>query len=150
MNSMQKNELITKALQARQNAYAPYSDYLVGAAILCEDGSVYTGCNVENASYGATNCAERTAVFKAVSEGKRRFVGIAIAGGKAENATDVGETADLQTTDYAFPCGVCRQVLSEFCDKDFPILLVTDENNFKQYTLGQLLPLTFGNTYMEE
>ena len=145
MNSMQKNELITKALQARQSAYAPYSDYLVGAAILCEDGSIYTGCNVENASYGATNCAERTAVFKAVSEGKRRFVAIAIAGGKAERATDAGQTADLQTTDYAFPCGVCRQVLREFADPtQMTVIVCKSVDDYKEMTLEQLLPESFG------
>ena len=156
MNSMQKNELITKALQARQSAYAPYSDYLVGAALLCEDGSVYTGCNVENASYGATNCAERTAVFKAVSEGKRRFVAIAIAGGKAERATDAGQTTDvqatdadqttdLQTTDYAFPCGVCRQVLREFADPtQMTVIVCKSVDDYKEMTLEQLLPESFG------
>lgn len=133
MNSMQKNELITKALLARQSAYAPYSDYLVGAAILCEDGSIYTGCNVENASYGATNCAERTAVFKAVSEGKRRFVAIAIAGGKAERA------------DYAFPCGVCRQVLREFADPtQMTVIVCKSVDDYKEMTLEQLLPESFG------
>ena len=145
MNSMQKNELITKALQARQSAYAPYSDYLVGAALLCEDGSIYTGCNVENASYGATNCAERTAVFKAVSEGKRRFVAIAIAGGKAERATDADQTTDLQTTDYAFPCGVCRQVLREFANPtQMTVIVCKSVDDYKEMTLEQLLPESFG------
>lgn len=145
MNSIQKNELITKALQARQSAYAPYSNYLVGAAILCEDGSIYTGCNVENASYGATNCAERTAVFKAVSEGKRRFVAIAIAGGKAERATDADQTTDLQTADYAFPCGVCRQVLREFADPtQMTVIVCKSVDDYKEMTLEQLLPESFG------
>ncbi len=140
MNSMQKNELITKALQARQSAYAPYSNYLVGAALLCEDGSIYTGCNVENASYGATNCAERTAVFKAVSEGKRRFIAIAIAGGKQESATCIEKT-----TDYAFPCGVCRQVLREFADPTQMIVIVCKSvDDYKEMTLEQLLPESFG------
>ena len=136
---MTKEQLATMAKGAMEQAYSPYSGYKVGAALLCKDGSVYTGCNVENASFSATNCAERTAFFKAVSEGETEFAMLAIAGGK--NGKLQGEVP---------PCGVCRQVLSEFCDKDFPILLVTDENNFKQYTLGQLLPLTFGNTYIEE
>ncbi len=145
MNSMQKNELITKALQARQSAYAPYSNYFVGAALLCEDGSIYTGCNVENASYGATNCAERTAVFKAVSEGKRRFIAIAIAGGKQESATSVEQIADLQTTDYAFPCGVCRQVLREFADpKQMTVVVCKSVDDYKEMTLEQLLPESFG------
>ena len=132
-------ELCRAAIQAMKQSYSPYSDFKVGAALLTKDGKIYTGCNIENASFSATVCAERTAIFKAISEGETEFAMLAIAGGK--NGELQGEVP---------PCGVCRQVLSEFCDKDFPILLVTDENNFKQYTLGQLLPLTFGNTYIEE
>ena len=132
-------ELCRAAIQAMKQSYSPYSDFKVGAALLTKDGKIYTGCNIENASFSVTVCAERTAVFKAISEGETEFAMLAIAGGK--NGKLQGEVP---------PCGVCRQVLSEFCDKDFPILLVTDENNFKQYTLGQLLPLTFGNTYIEE
>ena len=132
-------ELCRAAILAMKQSYSPYSDFKVGAALLTKDGKIYTGCNIENASFSATVCAERTAVFKAISEGETEFAMLAIAGGK--NGKLQGEVP---------PCGVCRQVLSEFCDKDFPILLVTDENNFKQYTLGQLLPLTFGNTYIEE
>ena len=132
-------ELCRAAILAMKQSYSPYSDFKVGAALLTKDGKIYTGCNIENASFSATVCAERTAVFKAISEGETEFAMLAIAGGK---------NGKLQSE--VPPCGVCRQVLSEFCDKDFPILLVTDENNFKQYTLGQLLPLTFGNTYIEE
>lgn len=132
-------ELCRAAILAMKQSYSPYSDFKVGAALLTKDGKIYTGCNIENASFSATVCAERTAIFKAISEGETEFAMLAIAGGK--NGELQGEVP---------PCGVCRQVLSEFCDKDFPILLVTDENNFKQYTLGQLLPLTFGNTYIEE
>ena len=132
-------ELCRAAIQAMKQSYSPYSGFKVGAALLTKDGKIYTGCNIENASFSTTVCAERTAVFKAISEGETEFAMLAIAGGK--NGKLQGEVP---------PCGVCRQVLSEFCDKDFPILLVTDENNFKQYTLGQLLPLTFGNTYIEE
>ena len=132
-------ELCRAAILAMKQSYSPYSDFKVGAALLTKDGKIYTGCNIENASFSTTVCAERTAVFKAISEGETEFAMLAIAGGK--NGKLQGEVP---------PCGVCRQVLSEFCDKDFPILLVTDENNFKQYTLGQLLPLTFGNTYIEE
>ena len=132
-------ELCRAAIQAMKQSYSPYSGFKVGAALLTKDGKIYTGCNIENASFSVTVCAERTAIFKAVSEGETEFAMLAIAGGK--NGKLQGEVP---------PCGVCRQVLSEFCDKDFPILLVTDENNFKQYTLGQLLPLTFGNTYIEE
>ena len=123
---MTDQELLNMAESARAFAHAPYSHYTVGAALLCEDGTVYTGCNIENASFGATNCAERTALFKAVSEGHRDFVRIAICGGKAG------------TREPCPPCGVCRQVLSEFCGPDFTILL-TD----KTTTLGDLLPLAF-------
>lgn len=132
-------ELCRAAIQAIKQSYSPYSGFKVGAALLTKDGKIYTGCNIENASFSVTVCAERTAIFKAVSEGETEFAMLAIAGGK---------NGEIQSE--VPPCGVCRQVLSEFCDKDFPILLVTDENNFKQYTLGQLLPLTFGNTYIEE
>lgn len=130
-----KSKLIQKAIEARNFAYAPYSGYSVGAALLCEDGSIYTGCNVENASYGATNCAERTAVFKAVSEGRQKFIAIAIAGGKK---TDM----DM---DYAFPCGVCRQVLREFSDpKKMTVLVCRNTEEYKEMTLEQLLPESFG------
>ena len=130
-----KNELISMAIQARKLAYAPYSGYMVGAALLCDDGSIFTGCNVENASYGATNCAERTAVFKAVSEGKRSFAAIAIAGGKA----------DAVELDYAYPCGVCRQVLREFCDPEqLTVLVCRSLSDFQEMTLAQLLPNSFG------
>lgn len=130
-----RNRLITSALEARKNAYAPYSGYLVGAALLCKDGDIITGCNVENASYGATNCAERTAVFKAVSEGKRSFVAIAIAGGK---------TGD-EVTDYAYPCGVCRQVLREFCvPGEMVVVVCRSMDDYKEMTLEELLPCSFG------
>lgn len=133
-----KEELIEKALQARAQAYAPYSGYAVGAALLTGEGKIYTGCNVENASFGATNCAERTAVFKAVSEGEKRFVAIAIAGGK----TDTPEGTEL--SDYAYPCGVCRQVLKEFCDKDLTILVAKNVEDYKEHTLEELFPFGFG------
>ena len=99
---MEFQELIHKALEVRQKAYAPYSDFMVGAALLCKDGRIFTGCNIENASYGATNCAERTAFFKAVSEGYREFTAIVIAGGGKE----------AQSLEYCAPCGICRQVMS--------------------------------------
>ena len=124
-------ELLNRALEARNNAYAPYSDYRVGAALLCGDGTVFTGSNVENASYGATVCAERSAFAAAVSAGKRSFKAIAVAGGK-------GKTADPT----ASPCGICRQVMAEFCDKDFAVVL-GNETEMKEYTLEQLLPLNF-------
>lgn len=137
-NEIRKN-LINAAIDARKNAYAPYSNYMVGAALLCGDGSIVTGCNVENASYGAANCAERTAVFKAVSEGKRDFSAIAIAGGKR-----------LDNTDFAFPCGICRQVLREFCRPgEFEVVVCKSETDFKETTLEKLLPDSFGPENLE-
>ncbi len=131
-------ELCRLAIEARRQAYAPYSGCTVGAALLAEDGTVYTGCNIENASYTPTVCAERTAIFKAVSEGVRRFAKIAIAGGKVNGFTE------------GFPpCGVCRQVLAEFCSPQFPILVVTDEEHYEQYTLAQLLPHGFSPAHVD-
>ena len=130
---MDNHQLIKSALKAREHAYAPYSHFAVGAAVLTKDGQVYTGCNIENASYGATNCAERTAIFKAVSDGSCEFVKVAIVGGK------VGD----EITEYAYPCGVCRQVMAEFCDGEFLILVVEDAENYQRYTLSQLLPRSF-------
>ena len=121
--------LALAAIEASNRAYAPYSKFKVGAALLAEDGRVFTGCNVENASYGLTNCAERTAVFKAVSEGATRFKAIAIAGG-------VG--------DVAMPCGACRQVLAEFCPPEAPVRCVSlDGAITKDFTVGELLPGVF-------
>lgn len=128
---MTKEQLASLAKDAMEKAYSPYSGYKVGAALLCQDGSVYTGCNVENASFSATNCAERTAFFKAVSEGKREFSAIAICGGK-----------DGVIEDLFPPCGVCRQVMREFCEDDFEIYLLTPEG-IETYTLRQLLPVSF-------
>lgn len=124
---MTDQELLAIAVQAKENAYAPYSNFRVGAALLCEDGTVYTGCNIENASYTPTICAERTALFKAVSEGQRQFVAMAIAGDAVPCS----------------PCGVCRQVLSEFCQPSFVVILQGQEGNPVRYTLEQLLPLQF-------
>lgn len=128
-----KETLITAAKQAMQNAYAPYSGFCVGAALLCADGSVYTGCNIENAGYSATNCAERTAFFKAISDGKKAFTAIAVCGGKSGKLND----------SVVAPCGVCRQVMREFCDDDFQVYLVTD-NAVQTMTLGELFPASFG------
>ena len=123
--------LLASAIAAREYSYSPYSGYRVGAALLGADGNIYTGCNVENAGYTPTNCAERTAVFKAVSEGVREFCAIAVAGGS-------GETLDAACT----PCGVCRQVLSEFCEPHMPVILGTPEE-MRVMTLGELLPFAF-------
>lgn len=129
-----RGKLIEKAIEARKLAYAPYSGYAVGAALLADNGKIYTGCNVENASFGATNCAERTAFFKAVSEGERSFRAIAIAGGKQKQ----------EITDPAYPCGICRQVMQEFGGKDFRILVASSKKDYREYTLSQLLPYGFG------
>ena len=134
---MDKKSLIEQAIAMTERSYAPYSHFHVGAALLGKDGKVYTGCNVENAAYGPSNCAERTAVFKAVSEGCREFEAIAIAGG-LEDSEGVP-----QIKDYCPPCGVCRQVLAEFCNKDFKIYLTDGADNIKEFTLGQLLPESF-------
>ena len=128
-----KETLAAAAKQAMMNAYAPYSEFCVGAALLCADGAVYTGCNIENAGYSATNCAERTAFFKAISDGKKAFTAIAVCGGKNGKLTDA----------LVSPCGICRQVMREFCDDDFEICLVT-ESTVKTMTLGELLPVSFG------
>ena len=126
--------MILAALMARKNAYTPYSRYQVGAALLTEDGGIITGCNIENASYGAACCAERTAVFKALSEGKRCFRSIAIAGGLE------GE----EPVDYAYPCGICRQVLNEFCGEEFTVIVAKSVTDYREYFLRELLPYGFG------
>lgn len=127
-------ELIRSALEARKKAYAPYSGYAVGAAVLTNELRIYTGCNIENASYTPTICAERTAIAKAVSEGWRKLKAIAVAGGeKGENINQ-----------YAFPCGVCRQVLREFADEQFVVIVAKSESDYKIYKLSELLPESFG------
>ncbi|MDI9491258.1 MAG: cytidine deaminase [Bacillota bacterium] len=131
-----KNKLIKQAINASRESYAPYSKYRVGAAILGESGKIYSGCNVENASYGATICAERTAAVKAVSEGETKFIAIAIHGYSELNSSSESE--------YAFPCGICRQVLNEFCDPTLLVLLVSTENDYLERSLGELLPDGFG------
>lgn len=131
--------LIEQAKKAMEKAYAPYSDYYVGAALLTKDGNIYTGCNIENSAFTPTVCAERVAIFKAVSNGEREFKMLAIAGGKK---------GKIQKP--AFPCGVCRQVLSEFVDEDFVILILKNENEFEKYTLGQLLPKMFSPKNLTE
>ena len=129
---MTAEKLMDLAREAMTHAYAPYSGYQVGAALLCADGTVYQGCNIENASYGATNCAERTAFFKAVYDGKREFVSIAVCGGK-----------EGVITGFFPPCGICRQVMREFCEDDFLIYLVGAEGAYESCTLSQLLPFSF-------
>ena len=128
-----KEKLVTESLHMTKRSYAPYSHFHVGAALLADDGTIYGGCNVENASYGATNCAERTAVFKAVSEGHTHFRGIAIAGGPGGNISTACP-----------PCGICRQVLAEFCDPDMPVLLVKADG-YDEYEFRDVLPLVFDN-----
>jgi len=131
---MNNKELIKLALEAREYAYAPYSNFCVGAALLTKDGDVYKGCNIENAGYTPTNCAERTAFFKAISEGVRGFEAIAV----------VGSTKG-PVTSYAAPCGVCRQVMMEFCDpKTFKVIVAISEEEYVEHTLEEMLPMGFG------
>lgn len=126
---MDYQKLIARAVEAKQHAYVPYSHFRVGAALLTAGGRIYTGCNVENVSFSATNCAERTAVYKAVSEGEREFTAIAVNG---------------DNNDYLPPCGVCRQVLAEFCDLGtFQVILANDEEHYQVVTLDKLLPGAF-------
>ncbi|MGN0349051.1 MAG: cytidine deaminase [Roseburia sp.] len=123
---MEKRTLVLEAIAAKEAAYVPYSGFRVGAALLSKSGRIYRGCNVENAAYTPTNCAERTAFFKAVSEGEKEFLAIAITG---------------DTDDYVYPCGVCRQVMAEFCDPEaFRIILAKNEDAYCSFSLGELLP----------
>lgn len=132
---MDRSELVRLALEARQMAYTPYSHFKVGAALLGKNGVVYKGCNIENAAYTPTNCAERTAFFKAVSEGQYEFEAIAIVGG----------AEDTENLNVCSPCGVCRQVMMEFCNPDtFEVILGTSPEDYQVYTLKELLPLGFG------
>jgi len=132
MTNSKEKELAVLALKMRQRAYVPYSHFKVGAALLCKDGQIFTGCNIENSAYSPTICAERTAIFKAVSEGFLQFEAIFIAGGFSDFPED-----------FCPPCGVCRQVMREFCKEDFSIYLVKSENDFVIYTLKELLPKSF-------
>ncbi|RKD34726.1 cytidine deaminase [Thermohalobacter berrensis] len=126
---MDIKSLIKQAIKAKKNAYVPYSNFKVGAALLTKSGNVYTGCNIESASFTPTNCAERTAIFKAVSEGERDFKAIAIVGDSKK--------------DYTYPCGVCRQVIREF-GKNIKVIIAKSEDDYKEYTLEDLLPNSFG------
>ena len=132
---MNNSELIKLAVEARKMSYSPYSGFAVGAALLCADGSVYKGCNIENSAFTPTNCAERTAFFKAVSEGKRDFVKIAVVGGISDKS---------ETENYCPPCGVCRQVMKEFCTNDFEIIVAKSTEDYKKFLLADLLPYGFG------
>lgn len=135
--------LIKEAYEAQKYAYVPYSHFRVGAALLCKNGEIYRGCNVENASYGAANCAERTAVFKAVSDGKREFRQIAIVGNL--------EGQDPEEWEYCAPCGICRQVLREFCHPgEFQVVLARSLEEYRVYTLEELLPESFGPDNLRE
>ena len=125
-------DLISQALKMLDFSYVPYSHFHVGAALLAKNGTVYTGCNIENSSFGATNCAERTAIFKAVSEGVKDFEAIAVVGG-----------LNGKIEDFCPPCGICRQVMREFCNQDFKIILAKSPSDYKVYTLADLLPESF-------
>ncbi len=129
---MKKEELFTIAKTGLAYCYAPYSDFKVSAVLESENG-IYTGVNIENASFGATMCAERTAFFKALSEGETKFKQILIIGGR-----------NGQISDFCLPCGICRQVMAEFCDGDFKIITAKSESEFKEYSLGELMPEAFG------
>ena len=130
---MTNEELILKAEETRKYSRCKYTKYSVGAALLCEDVDIFTGFNVENVSFGLTVCAERTAFFKAISEGKRKFTAIAIAGGDS----------------FLPPCGACRQVMAEFCDKDFKVIFVKNENEYIIKTLEEILPFSFSEVDMK-
>ena len=136
---MTAEKLVQLATEAMMKAYAPYSGYYVGAALLCADGTVYQGCNIENASFGPTNCAERTAFFKAVYDGHRDFTAIAVCGGK--NGVITGPFP---------PCGVCRQVMREFCGADFMIYMIDAGGKYKAATLGEILPYSFSPADLEK
>lgn len=128
-----EQKLMSTAIEYRKRSYSPYSGYQVGAALLSADGEIFGGCNIESASFSPTNCAERTALFKAVSEGKKDFIAIAVVGGKAGGELE-----------FCTPCGVCRQALVEFCDpKSFVVYLGTSTESYKGYLLEELLPYSF-------
>lgn len=132
--------LVEEALKARKFSYSPYSRFQVGAALLAKDGQIFTGCNIESASYTPSNCAERTAFFKAVSQGVREFEAIAVVGGPKE----------AKNLDYCTPCGVCRQVMMEFCDpKSFQVIVAKNPEEYQMFTLEEILPMGFGPKDLE-
>lgn len=132
---MDKKDLFNLAKEAMKNSYAPYSEYNVGAVLLCKNGNVYKGCNIENASYSLTNCAERAALFSAIANGEKCFEAICVVGGK-----------NGEITDFAMPCGACRQALAEFCDANFKVYVGISEYNTKEFTLEELLPYSFNKS----
>lgn len=140
MDKQTISNLIKSALDARHRAYTPYSHFKVGAALLTSDGAIYQGCNIENAAFGSTMCAERTAMFKAVSEGHTRFSAIAVVGGEDSS----------EPTAICPPCGNCRQVMAEFADNDFRVILAVDEKNYQDFSMDEVLPLIFHNLDPEE
>lgn len=131
---MEIEKLVNEAINAKERAYAPYSKFKVGAAVLAEDGNIYQGCNIENASFGATNCAERTAIFKAVYQGNRKIMAIAVVGSEDT---------------YTYPCGICRQVISEFADENIKIILVKNQHEYMIKTMEEILPGTFTKKDLE-
>lgn len=135
MTQSEQKNLINIALEAREAAYIPYSGWGVGAALLTKGGKIYKGCNIENAAFGPTNCAERTAFFTAVCAGERDFEAIAVVGAKAGTKPE----------ELCYPCGVCRQVMVEFCPSDFTVIVAADEDNYKVYKLKEILPFSFGD-----
>lgn len=136
---MKKETLFMLAKEAMQNSYAPYSNYNVGAVLLTKNGDIYSGCNIENASYSVTCCAERTALFSAIASGEKEFSAICIVGGK-----------NGEITDYAMPCGICRQALAEFCNADFKVYVGKSEYDIKEFTLSELLPCSFDKSKLGE
>lgn len=130
-----REDLIKAAMEAKEHAYAPYSNFRVGAALLTKDGKIYQGCNIENAGYTPTNCAERTAFFKAVYEGERNFEAIAVNG---------------DADDYLYPCGVCRQVMAEFCTPDFKVFVSKKNGEYLEFTLAEIFPGAFTPAELEK
>lgn len=139
---MTPNELVKKAYEAQKYSYSPYSGFQVGAALLTKSGKVYTGCNIENAAFSPTNCAERTALFKAISEGEREFSGIAVVGNKKD--------ASEEEWEFCTPCGVCRQVLLEFVNPEEFEIIAGRGKDIRRFTLSQLLPESFSPSMLEK
>lgn len=133
MNNKQRVELLELAIKARENAYVPYSNFGVGAALLCKSGKIYTGCNIENAAYGSTMCAERVAIFKAISEGEREFVACSVVGGPVGGSL----------RSFCLPCGACRQVMSEFADDKFEIIFGSCKKDMSVYHIDDIMPMRF-------